>query len=225
MRYVHHLASWLIGASAVMAPVLAHAESSPVEASISYLGGVFGTWSLTNTSDSAFIQSVTINLAQKGSTSPGNLYFDTSFSAPGELLPFPFTPLTGASSTGFQTAVGAADGSTQLILNFSDFAPGELFSFELDVDHTRPTGFLNGLNRSTVTASEISGSTFEVAFAGTKITPASFTGTFAPENLLQAQAQVFGEVSVVPEPSSIALLLSGIATLGVFARKRSGAKS
>ena len=145
MRYVHHLASWLIGASAVMAPVLAHAESSPVEASISYLGGVFGTWSLTNTSDSAFIQSVTINLAQKGSTSPGNLYFDTSFSAPGELLPFPFTPLTGASSTGFQTAVGAADGSTQLILNFSDFAPGELFSFELDVDHTRPTGFLNGL--------------------------------------------------------------------------------
>jgi hypothetical protein len=56
------------------------------------------------------------------------------------MLTRPLLPLVGATSTGFATVSGNAGGATTLTLTFADLDPGEVFNFELGVDHTLPRG-------------------------------------------------------------------------------------
>lgn len=220
----------VLAAAAVAAPTAAHADTLPLGANVLFTGGVFGNFNITNTSaPGAEIAQVKINLVNKSPSAPGQLFFDPTFAAPGALLPLPFAPLFGAGATGFATVSGDTDGSTTLTLTFTDFDPGEVFNFELDVDHTLPAGagFLgaNIANRSLVDGSEFAGSTVEILFKGPQIYDTTVTGTFVNQGPIFALAQVRGEAEIIPEPSSLLLLGSALGGLTLWRRRRMASRA
>ncbi|MFO0851115.1 MAG: hypothetical protein U0871_21545 [Gemmataceae bacterium] len=199
----------------------ARAASIPVGATVTFTGGALGNFNVVNTSaPGATITQVQINLRQNGATAPGNLYFDTVLGGPGELLSLAFTPVVGAAATGFGSASGATDGSIALTLTFGGFDAAEVFNFGIDVDHTRPTGIANLLNRSTVTGAEFAGSTVSVTFGGTNVVPTTLTGTFTDQGTVFAQAELSGQAVLSPAPAGAVLAVLGLPALGLLRTRR-----
>lgn len=128
----------------------------------------------------------------------------------------PFTPTGGtAATTGLVGPVTIADGTSILDILFNDFAPTEVFSWDIDVDFVDPnlgfTVFGNDLigasafvdfsdgQRLTGVLAEVDGNSDASAFTVTGIAPTP---------------------SDVPAPAPIALLGLGLAGLGISRRRK-----
>jgi hypothetical protein len=187
------------------------ATAATVSVDAQFIGGVFGNFNIDYaTGDPAIqLQQITVELK-----SP--LFTDSSFSPPGSLLPFAFTPLAGAAETGFAGASGIFDGATSFTLLFADFNPGEAFNFELDVDS--PCGWLC-LSGSLTSGSEFAGSKLIATFGSPSHQPQSLSGLFTSGDCdLTAQANITGDVAT-PEPGTIGLLGAGLVVLAIRLRK------
>ncbi len=188
--------SWLIAAgmllplsSALAAPVMVVGSFQE-----NFLGGGGDLFTITNASSSATgILTVRYNLA------PSQASFD-----PGD---DPFTVVSGGGGTGFTGMFNAT--RTSLTLNFTDFDPGETFSFRVDVDDN--IGFTFGF--------DFEDAILQVAFdAGA---PNSAMAAFRASDLRRlgsATATVRADVNV-PEPGTAGLLLLGLTGL-LRARRR-----
>lgn len=153
----------------------------------------FDTFTITNAASSATgITAVTYNLA------PSQASFD-----PGDA---PFAVINGGG-TGFTGMFNAT--RTSLTLNFTDFDPGETFSFRVDVDDN--IGFTLGRDFE----DSILRVTFDAAAPNTAM--AAFNGTDL-RRLGSATATVRADVNV-PEPGMAGLLLLGLTGL-LGARRR-----
>jgi hypothetical protein len=199
---------------------------------MNFLGGANGTFaiSLADGSSGPSLASVTIDLA------PG-LFFDTASGGPGYLTWLDLTPLTGGAATGYTgstpNTAAVRDGATSLTLNFSNFTPGKTFTFLIDVDQTVtvptcPTLTLTCLasqvaartNGSIVDLNEFAGTQAIFQFAGVDIVPTSLPLTFTGGSGL-TQAQMFAAIiDAVPEPSTYAMIGTGLAVLGLRLRRR-----
>jgi hypothetical protein len=114
---------WLIAVGMMMLP-LSSALAAPVMVvgtfQENFLGGGGDTFTIMNAASSATgILTVRYNLApsQQASFDPGD---------------DPFRVVSGGMATGFNGMFNAT--RTSLTLNFTDFDPGETFSFRVDVD-------------------------------------------------------------------------------------------
>ena len=97
----------------------------------------------------------------------------------------------------------AANGYTTLTLNFTNFGPGEGFSFSADVDPTSIKGFTSAGNAGAVSGLELAGSTATVTFAdGTQSTQTFGDGSQG------------GSLATVPSTVTAAV---GLSVLGVTA--------
>jgi hypothetical protein len=188
--------SWLIAvgmllpqSSALAAPVMVVGTFQE-----NFLGGGGDVFSIMNAASSATgILTVRYNLA------PSQASFD-----PGD---DPFTVVSGGG-TGFTGMFNAT--RTSLTLNFTDFDPGETFSFRVDVDDN--IGFTFGF--------DFEDAILQVAFdaAAPNGAMAAFRGTDL-RRLGSATATVRADVNV-PEPGTAGLLLLGLTGL-LRARRRS----
>ena len=210
------------------------AESITVGASSTY--NETGPWdtsgdvfTLTNTSDllsGVQISSVSFSL------SPG-LLFDTATNERGDfssVFSSDFMALTSIS--GGTVNSSTFDGSNLLTLNFTDFDPGETFSFSIDVDDQTGSDKMRRL----VTGLEFSDTLFSVTFMGSILgNSRTLSNTFTPVSSFMANSSIsegvgrasdisegVGRVLPNPEPSSWLLLLTGATGLGLirFARNR-----
>lgn len=195
MRWMR-FGGWLIAAgmllpwsSALAAPVMVVGTFQE-----NFLSPSFDTFTITNASSSATgILTVRYNLA------PSQASFD-----PGD-SPFAVISGGGTGFTGMFMNVNAA--GTTLTLNFTDFDPGETFSFRVDVDDN--IGFTLGF--------DFEDAILQVVFdaAGSPTAMAAFNGT---GRLGSATATLRADVNV-PEPGTAGLLLLGLTGL-LGARRR-----
>jgi hypothetical protein len=157
----------------------------------------FDTFTITNAASSATgITTVRYNLAPSGAK------FD-----PGDS---PFAVISGGNATGFNGMFTAT--ATTLTLSFTDFGPGETFSFRVDVDDN--IGFTTGR--------DFEDSILAVTFANA--TPSMVQAAFVADGGLRlnsATAIVRANVNVgnAPEPGTAGLLLLGLTGL-LRARRR-----
>ncbi len=187
----------VVSATAYAAPVSVDATSTFVDPIIS----PFDVFSIANTSGPGHqITDVIIDLG----TSVGGAFFDTAPGFPGLLLSFPFTPDGGSVATGWSSVVGGADGSTLLSLSFTDFDPGEIFSFFIDVDV--PFSPL-------VSGDHFSGATITALVTGSDL---PLVGTYKKFLPFGAKA----DLDPVPEPGTWLLLSTGLVGLLGWSRKR-----
>jgi hypothetical protein len=187
--------SWLIAvgvmlpcSSALAAPVMVVGTFQE-----NFLGGGGDVFTIMNASSSATgILTVRYNLA------PSQASFDPG----GD----PFSVLNGGG-TGFSGMFNAT--RTSLTLNFTDFDPGETFSFRVDVDDN--IGFTFGF--------DFEDSILQIAFdaAAPNGAMAAFRATDL-RRLGSATATVRADVNV-PEPGTAGLLLLGLTGL-LGARRR-----
>ncbi len=160
-----------------------------------FLGGGGDVFTIMNAASSATgILTVSYNLA------PSQASFDSGDA--------PFTVLGGGGGTGFTGMFNAT--GTSLTLNFTDFDPGETFSFRVDVDDN--IGFTFGF--------DFEDSILQVAFdaAAPNGAMATFRGTDL-RRLGSATATLRADVNV-PEPGTAALLLLGLTGLLGVRRRR-----
>jgi hypothetical protein len=190
---------WLIAAgmllpfsSALAAPVMVTGTFQE-----NFLVPNFDTFTITNAASSATgITTVRYNLA------PSQARFDPADS--------PFTVIN-AGGTGF-TGMFLNATATTLTLNFTDFGPGETFSFRVDVDDN--IGFTLGR--------DFEDSILQVVFANA--TPNTAMAAFRGADLRRlgsATAVVRADVNVgnAPEPGTAGLMLLGLTGL-LRARRR-----
>lgn len=169
------------------------------------LGDLF---TISNTSDAGYqITSIVIDT----STSASGVIFDTVTGGPGNDDGQPFVAdAVSAADTGFLSVSGDTDGSQQITLSFTDFDPGETFSFTVDLDDAAL--FVNGI--------DFAGSTLTAVFDGALIDPTTLTATYSGGHT-SALATVSGEVTVVPVPAAVYLFGSGLlGLLGMSARRK-----
>lgn len=193
MRWIR-FGGWLIaagmllpGSSALAAPVMVVGTFQE-----NFLGAS-DRFSITNVASSATgILTVRYNLA------PSQASFE-----PGDS---PFSVISGGG-TGFNGMFNAT--STSLTLNFTDFDPGETFSFRVDVDDN--IGFTFGFDFEDAILQVV----FDAAAPNTAM--AAFNGTDL-RRLGSAIATVRADVNV-PEPGTAGLLLLGL-TGWLGARRR-----
>jgi hypothetical protein len=193
--------SWLIAAGMLLP--FSSALAAPVMVTGTFQENLlipnFDTFTITNAASSATgITTVRYNLA------PSQARFDPADS--------PFAVVSGGNATGFNGMFTAT--ATTLTLNFTDFGPGETFSFRVDVDDN--IGFTLGR--------DFEDSILAVTFANA--TPNMAQAAFVSNGLRQltsATAVVRADVNVgngnVPEPGTAGLLLLGLAGL-LKARRR-----
>ena len=214
----------------------APAQAAFINANAVFVGGIFGTFQITFTSDIAGAQltGVDFDLSTGTGGGPGlGLFLDPTGAAPGYLTNQNLSPIAGAAATGFLGGSGITDGSTAFALGFSDFTSGETFTFLLDVDHyvvlnTCPSSpiaaviacnIANGLirtNGSLVNADEYAGTGVTFHFL-TPNGPRSFSSDYSPNEPI---GEVANTVYDTPEPGSWALMGSGIAMLLWRGRRR-----
>jgi hypothetical protein len=158
------------------------------------------TFTLWNSSDAGItINQVVIDIASAASSlaTVGGLAGLTPNSG--------FNALLGSGATGY-AGYSLSASRERLTLNFSGFDPGDLFSFSIDIDD----------GDRTVTAAELAGSLFSVAFNSP-----SGSGSYAPVfwNIL-GKASVRGQTTRVPEPATLLLVGVGLLGLGYSVRRR-----
>lgn len=119
---------------------------------------------------------------------------------------------------------GVADGATSITFLFSDFNVGERYAWTIDVDEAVDASFISG--------SEFAGSTLALTFAGPGYLTTTLTGTYVYGfhscglfPLFGGCVSVSGDVpeALVPEPSTLFLLGSGLAGLGFIRRRKRAA--
>jgi len=182
-------AGMLLPSSALAAPVMVVGTFQE-----NFLSPNFDTFTITNAASSATgILTVSYNLA------PSQARFDPADS--------PFAVVSGGG-TGFSGMFMNATRTT-LTLTFTDFDPGETFSFRVDVDDN--IGFTLG--------NDFEDSVLRVVFdaAGGPSAMAAFNGTDL-RRLGSATATLRADVNV-PEPGTAGLLLLGLTGL-LGARRR-----
>ncbi len=198
----------------VALPVAAHADSlymnASVDASFQELGYAGGgdVFTITNTSqENANITQLVIDT----SSSLAGVYFNPSgaFSSPYDV------DSTVAAETGFAGFTNTSDNASQLVLQFTDFNPGETFTFEVDVDDRY--GWF-------VTSRDFSGTMLTTIFGKTNSTAELFGAFEKGSSWYVAEANLEGPATVTwvnPEPSSWMLMSIGAAVLGMHRwRKR-----
>ncbi|QDT48477.1 hypothetical protein [Symmachiella dynata] len=126
---------------------------------------------------------------------------------------FPFmAEQESAAETGFTGFGGVTNDSRRMVLEFTDFAPGETFSFQIDVDN-RHSWFTSG--------SDFAGTTLSTVFTSSDNTT-ELIGAFnaTEDSWVSALAELYSPTPrpdfTNPEPSSLLLALIGGATLGAF---------
>ncbi len=101
----------------------------------------------------------------------GDPFFDTAPGSPGV---YGYSPLAIVSHDGFQvTAQSPAQGSTELVLNFSGFTPGKQLALTIDVEDLDT----NGVN-ATVNGHEFEGARMIGTFSAPHYADDTLTGTF-----------------------------------------------
>ncbi len=184
-----------------------------VSANATFLGGLSGTWAISYTGGPSglLLQSVTIDL------SPTHLAFDTAPGGFGSLGSQDVTPTNGSDVTTGLTGINpsglALDGGTLVTFTFDDFAPGEVFMFNADVDNPDPalatvpvcagksglalivciaadaaantTNAARLLAAQTVLPNEMAGATVSFQFGGPSFDPLPLSGSFQPLTLSQ----------------------------------------
>jgi hypothetical protein len=148
------------------------------------------------------------------SSSAGHLFFDTQPSGSGawdfHVLPDAFFPTIISSDVG-PTAL-SADGSPQLVVNFSNFGPNKTLYFDIDVD---------GPDCTTFTAARFAGTYLGIVFDPSPAFPGALPYGIAFRFTDQGGlAVVQGEGTVpVPEPATVALLAGGSLALVALRRR------
>ena len=178
-------------------------------------GDVF---TVTNDSDSGVqISSISVNL-------PTDLLFDTAIGGagtnPGSDFQAIDIPGGGYSPTDYGTRF---DGSRNLDIHFTSFAPGDIFRFSIDVDNT--VGATDS-QKMEVPGSLFAGTTFDVTFNRPDFpAPQSFSSSFVEIGTFYASSSVSGQADPIstPEPASVLLFGMGMAGVLVALRKRTTA--
>lgn len=219
-----------------------------VQATASYnlaLPSVSGAWSFSYLSGAPglFLESVIIDL---GSTA--GLAFDTApggFGSQGyqDVSNFNGTDVT-TGLTGYTPAGAALDGGTLLTFTFGDFAAGETFQFNADVDHPNPV-LTNCAGKSglalaacnlgnaaaltaaqTVTANQLANATVTFVFGGNDYETGSTTATFGTVTLRDILSNgpgtttaASGSVSA-PEPASLSMIGGGLILASLLLRRK-----
>jgi len=117
-----------------------------------------------------------------------------------------------ATETGFEGFGGVTNDSRRMVLEFTDFAPGETFSFQIDVDN-RHSWYTSG--------SDFAGTTLNTVFtSGESMTELIGAFNATEDSWVSALAELYSPTPrpdfTNPEPSSFLLALIGGATLGAF---------
>ena len=169
-------------------------------------------FSITNNSDVASglrITSISFELAT-------NLAFDVDGFSPNPGSPFEIV----TSVPGGTVSTSLSDGLTLLTLDFTDFDPGEMFEFTIDVDRTMGLG----VGQKQVMGSAFAGTTFNVTFDGPG-DPFTLSNPFARlqengrvfpfEAVAAASEQVEVEATTIPNPEPSSWIMFSLGAIGL----------
>jgi hypothetical protein len=229
---------------ALMVGVLLPAAAATVSGSVSFSGGVLGSWSIGFASDSP-----TLELKQAAIQLPAGFGFDTQLGGFGYLAAQDFAKTGGGATASLTPATTAArDGATLLILDFTGFtASSGPFLFNLDVDGTAvlqplqncgvypalsaqriACNIQNGIaivangiavtNASLVNGGEIAGTQAALSFGWSDPVPPQLVATLSNLGGNNARGDFRGVVT--PEPSAAALAAAGLAALLLLKRRK-----
>jgi hypothetical protein len=140
--------------------------------------------------------------------------FDTSDDDP--TLGTPFTPLGGTDATTGLTSFSVVDAGKTLDILFNDFAPGETFTFIIDVDPSP-----EGSGSATISGDELIGATAFADFSDGQRVSGVFAAIAGNPDASGFSVTGITVTPAIPLPAPALLLLGGLGALGVAARRRS----